>query len=100
MIKQDPEKNEIRALLDLADITGSNVLEIGSGDGRLTWRYAPQVAHVVAIEPFEPSYKRAMQDMPTTVHDRVELLNATFEDFAAVTKSATFDVAILSWSLC
>jgi cyclopropane fatty-acyl-phospholipid synthase-like methyltransferase len=40
-IIKDPEGSEIQALFDLyTDWGGKSVLEIGSGDGRLTWRYA------------------------------------------------------------
>jgi len=40
VIRTDPENNETRALFDLADFKSKRVLEIGCGDGRLTWRYA------------------------------------------------------------
>ena len=33
-IKVDPARNETRALLDMADFGGKEVLEIGCGDGR------------------------------------------------------------------
>ena len=57
-IRSDPENNEIRALGDLVDFSGKHVLEIGCGDGRLTWRYAEAAAHVTAIEPFEEAVGR------------------------------------------
>jgi len=41
-IRIDPENNEPRALFEIADIKGLHVLEIGGGDGRLTWRYAKE----------------------------------------------------------
>ena len=50
-IRTDPENNEPNALFALADFNGRRVLEIGCGDGRLTWRYADKAAHVTAIEP-------------------------------------------------
>ena len=43
-IREDPENNETRALLNLVDFSGADVLEIGCGDGRLTYRYAEEVA--------------------------------------------------------
>ena len=98
-IRQDPEENEIRALLSLANLCGKTVLEIGCGDGRLTWLYATEAAHVMAIEPFEPSFRQAQADMPSILRDRVEIRNVAFEDFAASSESAIFDIAILSWSL-
>ena len=48
-IRSDPENSEIRALFDLVDFCGKHVLEIGCGDGRLTWRYAEAAAHVTGI---------------------------------------------------
>jgi 2-polyprenyl-3-methyl-5-hydroxy-6-metoxy-1,4-benzoquinol methylase len=98
-IRSDPEKNEIRALFDLVDLTGKQVLEIGSGDGRLTWRYAGAAAHVTGIEPFEKAIGRAFANHPEPLRDQVELHHIAFEDFAAARESETFDIAILSWSL-
>ena len=50
-IRTDPENNETRALFDMANFAGQDVLEIGCGDGRLIWRYANRAAHVTAIDP-------------------------------------------------
>jgi cyclopropane fatty-acyl-phospholipid synthase-like methyltransferase len=41
-IRIDPENNELRALIKIADFKEKHVLEIGCGDGRLTWRYAEE----------------------------------------------------------
>jgi 2-polyprenyl-3-methyl-5-hydroxy-6-metoxy-1,4-benzoquinol methylase len=99
-IRSDPDNNEIRALFDMADFSGKHVLEIGCGDGRLTWRYADAATHVTAIEPFEESFRRARANLLDTLRDRVEFHNIAFEDFANSNESALFDRAILSWSLC
>jgi 2-polyprenyl-3-methyl-5-hydroxy-6-metoxy-1,4-benzoquinol methylase len=98
-IRSDPENNEIRALFDLVDFSGKHVLEIGCGDGRLTWRYASAAAHVTAIDPFEEAIGRAIANQPDTLLDQVELHHITFEDFAAAREAEMFDMAILSWSL-
>ena len=98
-IRSDPEKNEIRALFDLVDFSGKDVLEIGCGDGRLTWRYAEAAAHVTGIEPFEEAIGRAYANHPDTLRDQVEFHHIAFEDFAAACESEMFDMAILSWSL-
>ncbi len=99
-IRSDPENNEIHALLDMADFTGKHVLEIGCGDGRLTWRYADAVACVKAIDPFEEGITRAKENLPDTLRDRVEFHHVAFEDFANESESAVFDLVILSWALC
>jgi 2-polyprenyl-3-methyl-5-hydroxy-6-metoxy-1,4-benzoquinol methylase len=95
----DPENNEIRALFDLVDLNGKRVLEIGSGDGRLTWRYAGLAAHVTAIEPFSESIQKAQENLPSELVDRIEFHESSFLDFAAFSKPSIFDVAFLSWSL-
>ena len=103
-IQIDPEGNEIAALLDLAgDFTAKNVLEIGSGDGRLTWRYAHQALHVIGIEPKADKISLAVQNMPASLRGQVELRAQDLSQFAAEVETsrppARFDLAILSWSL-
>jgi 16S rRNA A1518/A1519 N6-dimethyltransferase RsmA/KsgA/DIM1 with predicted DNA glycosylase/AP lyase activity len=82
-IKVDPEENEIGALLDFVDLDGGRVLEIGSGDGRLTWRYAERAAQVTAVEPFAPAVMRAREHLPQELEGRVVLREAAFAEFAA-----------------
>ena len=99
-IRVDPQENETRALFNLVDPGGKHILEIGSGDGRLTWRFAGKAGFVTAIEPFAESVARAKQNLPDSLKERVEFQCTGFDEFAAKTKSASFDLAILSWSLC
>jgi tRNA G46 methylase TrmB len=47
-----------RALFSFVDLDGRHVVEIGCGDGRLTWHYADRAAQVTAIEPFAPALAR------------------------------------------
>jgi len=96
----DPENNETRMLFELVDFIGQHVLEIGCGEGRLTWRYAGRAAHVTAIDPYSASIARARQNLPPELQGRVEFHPIAFEDFAAASEPAIFDIAILSWSLC
>lgn len=98
-VRQDPENNEIHALRSMVDFTGANVLEIGCGDGRLTWRYAEEATRVTAIDPFEPSIRRAKENAPAQLRDHVKFEAVGFEDFASRTESDAFDVTILSWAL-
>jgi len=99
-IRADPEGNEIRALFDLVDLGGQEVLEIGCGDGRLTWRYADRAARVMAIDPFAEGIERAKRSLPDALRGHVELHNVAFEDLAAGAEPSTLDIVILSWSLC
>ena len=99
-VRVDPERTEPRILLEFVDFVGKKVLEIGSGDGRLTWRYADRPRKVVAIEPFEESYRKAVDQFPSDLRDKVEFHNADFLDFAAQSDDYTYDIILLSGSLC
>ncbi|MCI0553973.1 MAG: class I SAM-dependent methyltransferase [Anaerolineae bacterium] len=100
MIRIDPENNEPHALFDFADFTGKHVLEIGCGDGRLTWRYANKAAHVTAIEPSDKQIALARKNLPKHLRGRIEFHVATLEEFAVNSKASVFDIVILSYSLC
>ena len=99
-IRTDPENNETRALFDMANFSGQRVLEIGCGDGRVTWRYADKAAHVTAIDPSAMQIAQARQDLPGPLRDRVEFQDLAFEDLAAASAASVFGIVILSYSLC
>ncbi len=99
-IRVDPEENETRALFSLADFKGKQVLEIGSGDGRLTWRFADRAAHVTAIEPYSPSVELARQYLPAELKGKVEFNNTGFYEFSISARSRSYDCILLSWALC
>jgi 2-polyprenyl-3-methyl-5-hydroxy-6-metoxy-1,4-benzoquinol methylase len=98
-ILSDPENNEARALFDFANFTGKHVLEVGCGDGRLTWHYAEAAGHVTAIDPYEKAILRAKAKVPNALRDRVRFRQIPFEDFAGESDSAAFDLVIFSWAL-
>jgi ubiquinone/menaquinone biosynthesis C-methylase UbiE len=93
----DPEDTETKALHDYADFSGKRVLEIGCGDGRLTWRYAERAAHVVAIDPDEDEIASALEDCPAELRHKIEFRLARIEDLEVPAEK--FDLALLSWSL-
>lgn len=93
----DPEDVETRALHDYADFTGQRVLEIGCGDGRLTWRYADRAAHIVAIDPDTDEIASALEDCPADLRHKIELQALRLEELSIPAEK--FDLALLSWSL-
>ena len=99
-IRIDPENNETPALLDMANFNGQRVLEIGCGNGRVTWRYADKAAHVTGIDPDARQIARAREQLPSQIQDRIEFLSIAFEDFASASEASVFDVVILARSLC
>jgi 2-polyprenyl-3-methyl-5-hydroxy-6-metoxy-1,4-benzoquinol methylase len=99
-IRIDPENNETHALLDMANFSGRHVLEIGCGDGRVTWRYADKAARVTAIDPSARQIALAREQLPARLQGHVEFQDIGFEDFAAASAPSAFDIVILSHSLC
>ncbi len=96
-IRLDPEGNEPVALFDFAgELSGRRVLEIGCGDGRLTWLYADQAARVVALDPNADDIALAVQNCPQHLRERVEFRTGTIQEHGS---SERFDLAVLSWSL-
>ena len=93
----DPEQHELQVLYDLIDIAGKDVVELGCGDGRLTWRYAERAASVLAIDTKPADIEAARSQTPLTSH-----ANITFQvaDLTAVEfPHNAFDVALFSRSL-
>jgi SAM-dependent methyltransferase len=50
-LRRDPEEAELRQLLRHAPVEGRRVLDIGCGDGDLTWRLARRAGLAVALDP-------------------------------------------------
>ena len=99
-IRIDPENNETPALLDMANFNGQRVLEIGCGNGRVTWRYADKAAHVTGIDPDARQIARAREQLPSPLQNRIEFHSIAFEDFASASEESVFDIVILARSLC
>ncbi|HET7376343.1 MAG TPA: class I SAM-dependent methyltransferase [Anaerolineae bacterium] len=97
-IQLDPENSETTALLDYADFADKHVLEIGCGDGRLTWRYADRAAHVIAIDPDKDRIDAAINDLADDLKKQVEFQASSIEEFKP--PKDLFDVVFMSWSLC
>ncbi|HSO14137.1 MAG TPA: class I SAM-dependent methyltransferase [Anaerolineales bacterium] len=94
---KDPEQNETRHLHKFVDVTGRRVLEIGCGEGRLTWRYASASFSTVGIDPDKDSLRVATIDRPSDLESKVRFVNAQAEHLPF--RKETFDIAILAWSL-
>ncbi len=93
----DPEEVETRVIHDLIDFLGKDVLEIGCGDGRLTWRYADRAASVLAIDPKEAKIALAHENTPDHLRPTVTFQAADILTFEPL--EAAFDIVLISWSL-
>jgi 2-polyprenyl-3-methyl-5-hydroxy-6-metoxy-1,4-benzoquinol methylase len=96
-VQIDPEGREKETLLDfMGDLTGKRVLEVGCGNGRLTWHYAPLAAHVIGIDPDAERIRKAQQDVPLSLFDRVDFQTTSLQ---AYQPPHAFDLILFSWSL-
>src|SRR5581483_1988684 len=93
----DPEGHERETLHTLCDFRGKDVVEVGCGDGRLTWRYADLARSVLGLDPNPVRVEQAMATTPDSLRSTVTFRVA---DITHTTLApSAFDLAILSWSL-
>jgi len=94
---KDPEQNETKQLHKMANFTRKRVLEIGCGEGRLTWRYASAPLSTIGIDPDHTALRVASVDRPSNLTKKTHFSNAQAEHLPF--HKETFDIAILAWSL-
>ena len=94
--QQDPEQNELRYLHRFAGCAGKRVLEIGCGDGRLTWQYAKLTHRTIGIDPNPDDLRIANVDKPHDLEKNVHFACARSE-YLPFSKESV-DLAIFAWS--
>ena len=95
--KDAAEGNEKKYLHKFADFKDKRVLEIGCGEGRLTWKYAASAKHAVGIDLDTDSLRVATIDRPSDLASKVHFSRAKSEQIPF--SKETFDIAVLAWSL-
>lgn len=103
-VKFDPEENEIKALLQYADdFTDKDILEVGCGNGRLTWRYARMAETVTGIDPDQDQISEAIKNLPEDLQGKVHLHPLSLEEYYSQNNNSSItgshDLVLLSWSL-
>lgn len=93
----DQDGVETTMIHDLVDFDGARVLEVGCGDGRLTWGYADEAAEIVALDVNEKKIEAAIDACPEEL--RAKLMFKTADIISYDTGDDSFDTAILSYSL-
>ena len=96
-LRIDPEKNEVRALKEMAEWRGQHVLEIGCGDGRLTRRLANLGAQVEEIDPDRKMIAAAREALPARQADRGQFQVGNAESLKY--PNETFTIVVFAWSL-
>jgi ubiquinone/menaquinone biosynthesis C-methylase UbiE len=88
---------EPRLIESFVSLRRKRVLEIGCGDGRLTFQYAPGASAVLAIDPDRPSIDEAVFQQHAGGPSNIEFRVGSIERLPR--PGAPFDVALFSWSL-
>jgi ubiquinone/menaquinone biosynthesis C-methylase UbiE len=92
-----PDGFETRLIERFVSLRRKRVLEIGCGDGRLTFQYASRASSVLAIDPDRSSIDEAVFQQRAVGSSNVEFRLGSIERLPA--PGAPFDVALFSWSL-
>ena len=96
-LQKDPEGFEKKILHQYADFANARVLEIGCGEGRLTWKYAAASSLTVGIDPDYDALRIARADSPYDLRKHVHFIRASASHLPFAKE--TYDLAVLAWSL-
>lgn len=100
-LQKDPENIEGKILHRLLDFQDKHVLEVGCGEGRLTWKYAARAKFAAGIDVDHDALRVAKADALLKAGSQAEA-RGTFTGASAnhiPFSKETFDIAVLAWSL-
>ena len=93
----DPHGVELATIRELVDLRGQRLLEIGCGNGRLSFACASEGADVFAFDTDEEEIATARADTPAELRRRVRFEAAHAREIEL--PKGEFDLALFSWSL-
>lgn len=93
----DPQRREVQALLAAIAFNEARVLEVGCGDGRLTFRYAGMSRLSVGLDPEIHDLTTAANRRPAQLSNGIGFIAASASTLPV--RSFSFDIAVLAWSL-
>jgi 2-polyprenyl-3-methyl-5-hydroxy-6-metoxy-1,4-benzoquinol methylase len=92
-----PDGHEVNLIERFTSLRGKRVLEVGCGDGRLTFQYAAKAASVLAFDPDRPSIDEASWQKADRGIKNVDFRFGSIEYLPD--RGPSFDVVLFSWSL-
>ena len=96
-LERDADRNEIKFLRKFVDLKDKRVLEVGCGEGRLTWQYANETRTTLAVDLDQDALRVARVDCPSDAAHKAHLACADSIQLPFVKEK--FDIGILAWSL-
>ena len=98
VVTLDPEGVEIKFVKKHISFDKKDVLEVGCGEGRLTFQYAPEAKSVTAIDPSQKSILSARRKIPKSFVGILKFRVGRGEDLDF--DDVSFDLVFFTWSLC
>ena len=96
-VVRDPDGLEAQYIRQLARPSGEKVLEIGCGDGRVTWQYGQDASEIYGVDPDLEKLRRALCARPPALAAKANFALSLAEALPFADNS--FGLAIMSWSL-
>jgi 2-polyprenyl-3-methyl-5-hydroxy-6-metoxy-1,4-benzoquinol methylase len=93
----DPDGVELATIRELIDLWGLEVVDVGCGEGRLTFACAGEGARVFGFDPDDEAIALARDKTPDDLRKRIEFEVADGAEFELPRRK--FDLALFSWSL-
>jgi ubiquinone/menaquinone biosynthesis C-methylase UbiE len=93
-----PEKFILNSLLNYLTFNEKFILEIGCGDGRITFEFARLTKRVVAIDNEEKKVRKAIKEYSSKPNSKVDFQVIGGENIPFLAE--TFDIVFYSGSLC
>lgn len=93
----DPDGVEIVTINELVDLHDLRIVEIGCGDGRLTFECGRDAASILAFDSDTDAIRKARAETPRALRRRIrfEVADAAKLELP----KGEFDLALFSWSL-
>ena len=93
----DPDGVEIMTIEELVDLDGLRIVEIGAGEGRLTFQAGRTAGSVLAFDSDADAIGKAREETPKALRRRIRF---EFADAGQLElPKGEFDLALFSWSL-
>jgi len=93
----DPDGVELATIRSLVDLRGLRVLDVGCGEGRLSFACAREGADVLAFDPDEEVVATASAETPRELRKRLRFEVAHAREIEL--PKGEFELALFSWSL-
>ena len=96
-VLRDPEGREASSIHKHLNLKDKLVIEVGCGDGRMTWQYASSPRAIHGVDPDHERLQNAIKDRPNSINAATSFVVSEAQSIPFARQR--FDCAILAWSL-